>query len=84
MVKNSLKNMCMICLIDTATEGQEPGVLELDDEAEAYMLLGGGLSDCLPCKLEVYHSHPAWTFSSAFSICTEKHCDGFIKYMIEV
>jgi hypothetical protein len=51
-VKSSLHNLCMICLADTTMEGQQPGILELGDEAEAYAyaLLGGGLPDCLPCE----------------------------------
>ncbi len=28
--------------------GRQPGILELDDEAEAYALLGDGLLECLP------------------------------------
>jgi hypothetical protein len=45
-----LHNLCMICLADTAMEGQQPGILKLDDEVEAYSLLGDGLPDCLPCE----------------------------------
>ena len=37
----------MPCLADSTMEGQQPVILELDDEVEAYALLGDGLPACL-------------------------------------
>jgi hypothetical protein len=53
--------ICLAALAHTAVEGQQPRILEMDDEAKAYALLGDSLPDCLPCEPfmvelhEVYH-----------------------------
>jgi hypothetical protein len=72
VVKSSLHSMCIICLADATMEGQHPGILELDDEAEdlriLYHIAGRRPTDCLPCAPGSWLHCMRCTVPLAFSV----------------